>query len=141
MMTQLESLRLLEGSERILLLLKENVSLVQCLQKRAIRKLYLKNFYNVENSTNNTVFPIDEFIQVFCTSLESLHWIKPPISILIYYLINGLPKLKSLTAELHRNMELSTYKLTKWIQENTRLNTFVTKYESIDDGVIWHFWL
>ncbi len=140
MTTRLESLRLLKGSERILFLLKENISLVQCLQKRAIRKLFLEDYHSLD-LTNKPVFPIDEFIQVFHNNLESLYWIKPPISILIYSLINGLPKLKSLTTVLHPSMKLSTYELAQWIQENTKLNTFVTKCESTESDATWHFWL
>jgi len=140
MMTRLESLRLLEGSEKILFLLKENISLIQCLQKCAIRKLFLEGHHCLD-VTNKPLFPMDEFIQVFRNNLESLYWIKPPISILIHSLINGLPKLKSLTTVLHPSMKFSTYELAQWIQENTHLNTFVTKCESTESDATWHFWL
>jgi hypothetical protein len=141
MMPQLESLRLLQGSGKILLLLKENVTLMQCLQKRALRKLFLKNYSGVEDLSNKPVFPIDEFIQIFGPSLESLYWMKPPISVPVYSLINGLPKLKSLTTAWCPNMAFSTYKVSQWIQENTRLNTYVAKREYANWDVIWYFWL
>src|SRR4051812_25103834 len=49
LMIGLESLRLLRNSEKILLLLKDNRPLKQCLQKRAIRKLFLKNSHEAED--------------------------------------------------------------------------------------------
>jgi len=47
MMTRLESIRSMEELHKILLLLKENKSLMECLQKRAIRKLFLQNDYQM----------------------------------------------------------------------------------------------
>jgi hypothetical protein len=139
MMTRLESIRLMEESHKILLLLKENKSLMQCLQKRAIRKLFLRNDYNVQDIKTKTLFPIDEFIQVFGNSLEFLCWRKSPVSISIESIINYLPKLKSLTIIKNSNRKFSTDKLAQWIQENTRLKTFVIKCENTIDNVIWHF--
>jgi hypothetical protein len=139
-MTGLESLRLMEESQKILLSLKDNRSLIQCLQKRAIRKLFLRNHYSIKDIKNKTPFPIDEFIQVFGHSLEYLYWRKPPVAVPTEAIINGLTKLKNLTIIKNSNKNFSTYELTQWMQEKTRLTTFVVKCEKGIDGYIWHFW-
>jgi len=131
----------MEESHKILLLLKENKVLMQCLQKRAIRKLFLRNDYNVKDITNKTLFPIDDFIQVFGNSLEFLYWRKPPVSISIESIINDLPKLKNLTIIKNSNKEFSTHQLAQWIQENTHLKTFVIRCENTIGYDICRFWL
>lgn len=65
--------QLMYGSVQLLLSLKENPSLIKSLQKCAIRKLVLQNFEEVEDLTIQGIFPLDEFIQAFCTSLEFLY--------------------------------------------------------------------
>ncbi len=72
--------------------LKDDISLYQCLEKLQIRKLFLNKYSDLENLTNMVVFPIDEFLKVFHSSLESLYWIKHLVSVQIHSFINGLPK-------------------------------------------------
>lgn len=90
---------------------------------------------------NKPIFPFDEFIQVFGNSLEDLYWRKPPTSISIESMINNLPKLKSLTIVINSNKEFSTYELTKRVQDNTHLKTFLIKCDHNFEEDVRHFWL